>query len=259
MSYTIYIDESGDSGIKKIKSDVEAGASPYMTLGGVLVNDDIYDELLADMEELRKDITRKGSLHCCELNHEQKVRIGKFINSKDIICLGVVSLKATLGGYGNQIGKDNRKYYNKCAFYLLERLGMYVNDNNIAKGDISTIFERGNFNYTALRNFVLKCQDNPKHQNTHYLKKIEAYKIISKLKNEEPLLCLSDYIAHALYKCVYGDKLGVTESRYLNEIKSNFYSDSKTGKVMGKGIYAIHSIDDLKLDADIHSFLSSNF
>ena len=36
-NYTLYIDESGEAGINKVRSDLSPGASPYMTLGGCLV------------------------------------------------------------------------------------------------------------------------------------------------------------------------------------------------------------------------------
>ncbi len=38
-TYTFYIDESGDSGTGQVRSGAQGGASPYMTLGGVLVRD----------------------------------------------------------------------------------------------------------------------------------------------------------------------------------------------------------------------------
>ena len=38
-TYTFYIDESGDSGTGQVRSGNEGGASPYMTLGGVLLLD----------------------------------------------------------------------------------------------------------------------------------------------------------------------------------------------------------------------------
>ena len=36
-TYTFFIDESGDSGTKKIRSKGQGGATPYMILGGALV------------------------------------------------------------------------------------------------------------------------------------------------------------------------------------------------------------------------------
>ena len=38
-TYTLYIDESGDSNTTKVRTERTGGATPYMVLGGALVKD----------------------------------------------------------------------------------------------------------------------------------------------------------------------------------------------------------------------------
>jgi hypothetical protein len=54
-TYTFYIDESGDAGTGQVRSGTEGGASPYMTLGGVLVRD-------SDGQRLKQFLTDMASV-----------------------------------------------------------------------------------------------------------------------------------------------------------------------------------------------------
>lgn len=249
MSYTFYIDESGDAGIKKIRTGNAGGASPYMTMGGVLIPDSLSQGLEKNLDELKASISLRTDLHCKSLTHEQKVRFSQFLGQQNVTCFGVISLKSTLGSYNNNSGY----YYNKCAQYLLERLGIYLEtQNNISPNEVKIIFEHGNYEYQKLKGLIATCQRNPIHPNTAYLKNIDVNLISSEVKDEKPLLQLADLVAHALYKTVDGGTRNVTEQRYLKEIKSSFYSQD--GKIIGKGLYPVHSIYELKLEPEIMNF-----
>jgi hypothetical protein len=71
--YTFYIDDGRDSGTGNVRSGNQGGASPYMTLAGVFVQD-------SDVENLKKclvDLTTELSvhaLHCSVMNHSKKVQ-----------------------------------------------------------------------------------------------------------------------------------------------------------------------------------------
>ncbi|WP_157831887.1 DUF3800 domain-containing protein [Thalassospira marina] len=257
MKYTVLIDESGNPGIKKIQTEKEAGASPYMTMGGVIIKDSSKEDLKEVIRSFTDEITNKGSLHCSSLSHEQKVRYSQVLATLDVVIVGVISKKSTLGGYRDQIAGDHKKYYNKCAQYLLERVGMYLGRNDISPNDVSIVFEDGGFNYSGLRGLVRSCQRNPIQENSKFLRNINVQKILATEKKNEPLLQLADLVAHALYRCVDGGRLGVLEGRYLEEIKPRFFACPEGKTVLSYGLYPVHTIDQLGLDVRIKRFLSA--
>lgn len=254
MGYTLYVDESGDAGIKKIRDGDQAGASPMMTMGGVLIPDHQLDATRQALGELRAQITKRDHFHCQNMPHEEKVRLAQFVNQLPVILVGVISAKSTLGGYKKEIKEDKNYYYNKCCQYLLERAGMVASSIGLGPDETAIVLEEGNYDYRKLRNLITKCQLNPHHQNTKYLQNISTYQIRSLPKNHDPLLELADLVAHALYRSVWGSKLGVTEKRYLDEIRTKFFRDKDTGKALGKGLYVVHKPSDLKLATDITTY-----
>ncbi len=256
MSYSLYVDESGEPGLKKIRDGDQAGASPFMTMGGVLVPNEQKDDIRNALEKLRGEILNQKTFHCKSMRHEEKVRLAQFISELPVVLVGVVSHKRTLGAYKDEINENHHLYYNKCCQYLLERAGMVAENLGLDAEDLDINMEEGNFDYGKLRNLILKCQKNPQRPNTHFLRHLSAYKIQPLPKGKDPLLQIADLVAHALYRSVWGGKLEVTETRYLDEIKSKFFKDAQTGKALGKGLHVIHKPADLNLSNTITKYLS---
>jgi Protein of unknown function (DUF3800) len=257
-SYTLYIDESGETGISKVRSGTITGASPYMTLGAVLVENENRSRLEKKLAEIEA-LMGKESIHCSRLKHTQKVFFARAISAEKIVCFGVISLKSTLKWYKDVIRSDAVKYYNKCGQYLLERVSKFMKEYEIDAADLDIIFEEGTFNYAKFRSFIGKCRDNPLHKNTKLLKHISVGKIVAASKAKEPLLQISDLVAHALFKSV--DKTDrnfhIPEPRYLYEIQKRFYCDKESGEVLKHGIMALHNLSELKLDAEVHNLISN--
>ncbi|UYY78664.1 DUF3800 domain-containing protein [Sphingomonas sp. R1] len=196
---------------------------------------------------------RQKNLHCSNLDHFQKLHFIRRLSKHKKRLFGVISYKKTLGGYKDAIDDNHKLYYNKCAQYLLERVGSFMKENDIPSNNLNIVFEEGNFDYDKLRGLLYTCQRNPKHPNTALLSHIEVENISVKAKPEEPLLQMADLVAHALYKCV--DKQDknhfISEPRYLRELSPRFFGDPKTRSVAGAGLYLVHKIDDLDLDPEV--------
>lgn len=149
MNYTFFVDESGQSGIKKIRTTSSGGASRYMTLGGALVPNSKLSEYRNVLSKLASEFS-KPELHCSKLNHNQIVRFAQEASKLKVLLFGVISLKETLGGYRQDIDSDDKRYYNKCAQYLLEKLGQAMEELGIGASQLSIAFEDGNFEYQQL-------------------------------------------------------------------------------------------------------------
>lgn len=258
MNYTFYVDESGQAGIKKIRTKESGGASPYLTLGGVLVPESEKDRLTGLVLSLAKEFS-KPNLHCSKLNHNQIVRFSKELAQARVKLFGVISLKATLGDYANEINHSDKAFYNKNAQYLLERLAHFLELKGIEDKSVSIVFEEGNFDYHKLKALIGKCVHSPQKAATKRLKgRINPSSIKAVPKDGDPLLQLADLAAHALYRLVDDSPstYGVQEVRYVSELRSKFFSDPSTGLVCGAGIFPVHRLKQIKAEGEVEAFLS---
>lgn len=251
-NYTLFVDESGQSGIKKIQTEDEGGASPYMVLGAALIKNEDLKRITVGLAGLAKQFG-KSDIHCSKLNHAQKVFLTRRVAKAPVTFFGVISKKETLHGYKEDIDGSHILYYNKCSQYLLEKVGKYIELNGLEGQQIDIVFEEGGYDYRRLRNLIRKCIKKPLHPETKYLRHIDPNKIISKKKEDEPLLQIADVVAHSLFKCT--DKSAVNyhipEARYMAEIRSKFFCDPNGTKIEGFGLKVIHSYKDLDLDDEV--------
>lgn len=252
--FTIFIDESGEAGIRNIRSENSDGASPYMTLGASLISNRSRKATENTLEKIKGDIGKK-SLHCSKLNHYQLLHFIREISQQKMRLFGVISRKSTLGSYKNTINDNSDKYYNKCVQYLLERVGWFMEARGIPPENLDIIFEKANVNYDKMRNLLWTCQTNPKHPATKRLQNIVISRIQVKKKNEEPLLELADLVAHSLYRAVdkRNQNFGIPEPRYIRELAPHFFGHPDTQKVVDAGLYCVHSTNDLGLDEDVEN------
>ncbi len=227
-----------------------------MTMGATLIPNVKSQDVLKCIQEITQKVNKKD-LHCCKLNHSQIVYFARTISAQRLKSFGVISRKETLKSYSEKIEHNHAFYYNKCAQFLLEKVGLFMEVNKIAEEQLTICFEEGNFNYPALRGLIGKCRKNPIRPASRYLKYINPNSIVVKEKEEEPLLQTADLVAHALFKCVHKEDSNchIPEVRYVTELRKSFFSDENTGKIEGYGIKAVHYLSDLKLDADVHETL----
>lgn len=255
--FTLFIDESGDAGISKVRSaTIASGASPYMTMGAAFISNDLRDSITATLDRLGIDFGGKA-LHCSSLGHYEKLHFIREMVQHKVRLFGLISYKDTLGTYKSEIEENSKKFYNKCAQYLLERVGWFMEATGIPADNLDIVFERGNFDYEKLYVLLRKCQQKPLQAMTARLNNIKVSNITTKTKGEEPLLQMADLVAHALYKCV--DKQDknhfISEPRYLRELGPRFFGHPTTRKVAGSGLYLVHKMSDLDLDPDVEEVI----
>lgn len=211
------------------------------------------------LEELARQFRKpNGWKHATDLSHTQKLHFCRSFASMHIRFFGIISYKPTLGGYADQINWEPHKFYNKCAKYLLERVGAYLSGFDGQLSEPSVVFEDRNHDYDAMIRYLSKVKENPIYPQSKALNSINPFGITSRKKGEEPLLKVADLVSHTLYSCVNKtpDNFQITEPRYLNELSPRFASDER-GDVLETGIKPIHSISDLCLGKDVEQVLRS--
>lgn len=251
MKCTVFIDESGEAGIKKIRSDGKPGSSPYLVLAASVMPTATQVHARKKLNEINEVII-KSWRHATDLNHSQTVYFARSTRVLNARYFAVVSKKSTLNEYSDEIEGDAHKFYNKCVQYLLESVGQYLKGKGLFDCDPNVIFEERNHDFDALRRFIGKCKDTPLHERAKFLQCFNPFGFTERSKEEEDLLKYADLAAHAVYQCVNKTKsnFGIPEPRYLVEMQSRFGADEK-GRVLDYGIKCIHSIEQMELDADV--------
>lgn len=251
MTCSVYIDESGEAGISRIRTGSAPGASPYFVLAAAVMPNAVRINARSVLSRVEARITRKWD-HATDLTHSQTVFWARSASQVNLRFFAVISNKATLGTYSDRIARDPDKFYNKCAVYLLERVGKYLIEKGEDRETPEVYFEERNHDYDAMRRYIGKIKDNPMHSDAKYLRLFNPFAISSRTKKQEDLLKYADLASYAVYQCANksNSNFEIPEPRYLEELSSRFGVD-KSGKVIGAGIKCIHSLSSLSLDHDI--------
>lgn len=247
MDVTVFIDESGETGISKVRTDGSPGASPYFVMAAAVIPSAAQVHARKVLSELKADFDGKDWAHATDLTHWRTKHLCKRISEINMRLFAVVSNKATLGGYADAIDWEPHRFYNKCAHYLLERVGRYFDGKGLFGCDPKVVFEQRNHDFDALRRYIGKIKDKPIHPDAHYLRCFNPFAISVKAKNEEDLLKVADVTANAVYQCVNLTKsnFGIPETSYLQLLQPRFGADER-GRVLGEGLKCIHSVESVE-------------
>lgn len=253
MGCTVYIDESGDTGIRTVRSDGSPGASPYFVMAAAVMPNATKIIARQKLSVIQSRIGKDWK-HATDMNHSQTVYFCRSATELNLRFFAVVSKKSTLGDYADEISWEPHKFYNKCAHYLLERVGSYLAAKGELLKDPDVVFEGRNHDFDALRRYIGVIKENPHHTNAKYLDGFNPFGFVERAKNEESLLKFADLAAHSVYQCLnkIPSNFNIPEPRYMNELQTRFGAD-ENGKVLGVGLKCIHTIDHIDLDGDIKS------
>ncbi|WP_306045575.1 DUF3800 domain-containing protein [Nioella sp. MMSF_3534] len=254
MAFTVFVDESGEAGIKKVRSEKSGGASPYFVISAVVMQPATMIAAKQMLDAVKSEIGKKNWKHATDLGHPEKVLIARRMADLHVRVFSVVSNKSTLGVYKEFIDANPQKFYNKCTKYLLEIVCGYLLRFGGNAENISVILERRNHDYDAMIRYLMKVKENPIYPESRALSALNPFSISTRAKGEEPLLEFADFAAHAVYQCVNktSSNYRIPETRYFEEIVGRFAGDDR-GMVLGSGIKCIHSLNDLELDEKVIS------
>jgi hypothetical protein len=250
--FTVFIDESGEAGIKKVRTGTSGGASPYFVLGAAVFQPASGIQARKALEELKRSIGKKEWKHATELDHAAKVYFARLCSRLKGRYFAVISNKVTLQEYADSIDWDPHKFYNKCIKYLLELICRYLSFHGASENDISVILEERNHDYEMLRNYLGTVRSNPIYPESRSLSLLNVFGISTRAKGEEALLEFADFTAHAVYQLSNKSQsnYGIPEPRYFMEMSRRFAAGER-GEILGFGMKCIHSLEQLQLDDDV--------
>lgn len=252
MSFTVYIDESGDAGISKVRTKESPGASPYFVLGAVVCQPTAEIHAKNILADFKTTIGKSSWKHATELNHSEKVLLAREMGRLTQRYFAVVSNKKTLAEYKDAISSDPHKFYNKCVKYLLENVCQYLSGHLESGEDLNVVLEERNHDYDAMLRYLSRVKETPYYSQSKALCFLNPYSIVTRKKGEEDMLEFADFVAHAVYQCTNRSQgnYGIPEPRYFSEMSSRFAGD-KEGRAVNVGLKCLHTVEQLQLEAEI--------
>ncbi len=222
--YNVYIDESGDEGIRK--------GSKYFILTAVLVNKkkDLGISKCVDIIKENIEINVKSQLHWNLIKgYPNKLMIMTNVGEMDITIINIIVDTTKM-----KFIKADEIYYHFSG-YLYERICWFVRDKKaVANINISS---RGNLSKEKLMNFI-KTNTNKFKIDINKIKNLKIYP-----NSQKKLLQLADCCCSALGQALkYNDE---KHKRYISYLKPKFYSYK--GKYLGYGLkYVPGNVEFLK-------------
>jgi len=254
MPFTVFIDESGDSGIAKVRDQNSGGSSPYFVLGAVVAQRASEISAARKLDVFRETITKTKWKHATDLDHSAKVLFARQLSEIHVRYFALISNKATLGIYKEQIASDPQKFYNKCLCYLLEKVCAYLSKFGAHEDDVKVVLEERNHDYDAMLRYLLKVRDNPIYPESLSLRLLNPFGISRRRKGEVAGLEIADFVAHAVYQCANktASNYGIPEVRYFSELSKRF-ACNESGLILDTGLKCIHDLKSLELDEDVEA------
>lgn len=209
--YNVYIDESGDEGIKK--------GSQYFIITAVIVKNDNDLKIANKIKCIKNDIEIfNNQLHW---NQIKGIPNKKFIIN-EISTEQFTIIHLIVDTYSINYLKSKDIYY-KYFCYLMERIFIYIKDNKINKLNISS-------RPGLERKKLIKTLKNKNEYNIFSLDKIKKIQILP--NSYLQLLQLADICSSSFHQSIKYDNENTFY--FTNKLKNNFFK--KNNKLFGYGI-----------------------
>ncbi|MGJ4958002.1 DUF3800 domain-containing protein [Bradyrhizobium sp. HKCCYLRH2015] len=124
VTFVAYIDESGDTGLNRVKPDSPDGATEWLILSAFLVSSANDSNLVSWVKDVQEGIkSKRRDLHFNKLLPFKKSMVCAALAQKDARCFSVMSNKQNIERYKNKnLGEEKAWLYWWLTRLLLERV-----------------------------------------------------------------------------------------------------------------------------------------
>ncbi|MCV2876797.1 DUF3800 domain-containing protein [Rhodobacteraceae bacterium XHP0102] len=232
-----YVDEAGDEGFGKLKTERCGGQSQWFALGAILVSDD-NDKRLPHWRDEALGIFdgRKRDLHFNKMKHEQKVAICRLLSAKTfgtvVICSDKIEITKLRPMLYNQY-KQKGHLYNYLTRLLLERLTSACAFKAKLSGKRArlevTFSRRAGTDYSIMRDYLFLMRDGkekirPTRSIDWSILNPEDIKVENHSKRAG--LQLADVVTSATYASLEPNLYGDVETRYATVLSRRFIKEN---------------------------------
>lgn len=238
--YFIYIDEAGDEGFGKLKSESRGGQSQWLLLGAIIVAKENDRHLPKWRNEIleRFPHQRRRDLHFNKLKHDQRVVACQNLSDKPFGACVVCSDKITIHDIRSaayEKYKEKGHLYNYLVRLLLERVTNICAMKSRLTGNSCkvhiTFSKRGGTDYGVMRDYLFLMRDGRE-------KITPARSIKWDVLNPEDIrvedhskragLQLADVVTSATYSAFEPNTYGNTEDRYIRLLKQRYIRENRS-------------------------------
>jgi hypothetical protein len=266
--YVAYVDESGDSGIKRVKPIDKPGSSEWLVVAGVLIREEneqhvpnwIRHALWALNDPQLKDI------HFAKLNRQRQMIMCEQIVSHPLRIFVVASNKKNMRGYRNinaEKTPSQNWFYCWMTRVLLERMTSFVaahsrEHHGSVKYMKVEFSENGGLRYGQMKAYYEWIREKSRAGNMFLtMGDIEYETLHSLLLEVHPHsaragLKLADAAAAAFYQACDNIESGPCFPSLAMKLKDRMarVPDALTGRVAGYGVKLLPSLRKAKLTSD---------
>ena len=136
--YVLFVDESGDDGLTKVKPIDPDGASEWLVIAGVMVRAEDEQRCRDWLDAIRKDInaTQASTLHFRKLSPSKQVRAAEMVGALPVRIFCVCSNKKNMRGHRNERAEQaggKQWFYNWVVRIMMERATNYCAETSARK------------------------------------------------------------------------------------------------------------------------------
>lgn len=263
--YYAYIDEAGDEGFGKLRSEQASGQSRWLLLGGIIVAEAADRELPRWRDEIMGLFATKKKerdLHFRNLKHAQKVAACKNLDLRKFGIVTVCSNKITVANSPKYVSifKEKGVLYNYLTRFLLERVTTAVVTAGKRDGvdvELHVRFSRrGGTDYHAMHDYLVLMKDG--REKLKPVRSID-WSVFNpdniKVENHSKLagLQIADVVTSAVAAGLEPNLYGDTEPKYAELLGSHFVRHK--GTVLDCGLTLIPRYASNPLSQDQKTFI----
>lgn len=256
-----YIDESGDEGFGKLRTDERGGQSTWLILGAIIVRASNDKKIPTWRDDIRSRFTdkRKPDLHWGNLRHEQKVVAAQDMAKLPIGAALTLSHKVTIPGSKHaHLFKKPQYLYNYLVRWLLERLISAAKEAAGGKhAMLHVVFSRrGGTDYDVMAKYLRYLADGrdlvkaPRRTDWSVLD-IDGIKVENHSKRAG--LQLADLVTSAFGNALEPNRFGNYEPRYAEILIPKLITSR--GTASNSGLTIVPNMSAANCDDEQMAFL----
>ena len=261
ITFVVYIDESGDTGLTSVKPNDPSGATEWLVLSAYLVAIQDDAKLVSRVQDVQTDFkSKRRNLHYNKLLPFKKTLVCSGLAKHGAKCFVVMSNKQNIEQYKNKnLGEEKAWLYWWLTRLLMERVTDYCErqtpKNQIGKDKLRIVFSRrGGLTYENLKEYL----DLLHYQSVNKLLRlnvgdikwsmIDTNEILVKDHAERAGLQLSDLVAGAFYEAVERNRGEIVncDSSHAKHLMPLMAKSAK-GYVLSYGIKTMPNLWEMEL------------
>lgn len=266
--YILYVDESGDPGLKKVRPIDPDGASEWMTLSGVLVRASRENEIQKRLSDLRKSLRthNKPDIHFAELNPAKKALVTRALASWPTRGFVICSNKRNMRGQQDAKPEANivevKSWFYAWLFRLLiERVSKLVLRHSMQTfgypGTLKIeLSQRGGIRYVGMRAYCHWLKETSQAGVGALPQGSIAWDVIDIMQIEDfphktrAGLQLADWVCGAFFKAADKHNTGAVDPQFAKILTPIMARLSASQPVAGFGVKLMPNFRRLAIDQD---------